>query len=260
MPVTIIAEAALEHQGDINKAFQMVDVAKDAGADYIKFQTFFGKWEDLKQYEFTKNEWIILFDYCKQRKQKWISTAFDFEAIDFLKECGQTIWKIPSGMVTNYVYLGKILMMEPEWIILSTGMATEDEIFQAKRILHSNKNDDPQFDTLYCISSYPTSFDEIDLNAIDGYGNYNSGISDHSIGIEIPIAAVAMGAQVIEKHFTLDRNNGGPDVQASLEPDELKEMVKCIRNVELAMGDGKKKPTDSELKVRDKIRKRMGAI
>ena len=116
MPVTIIAEAALEHQGDLKRAYEMVRVARDCGADYIKFQTFFNRWEDLKEYEFTKDEWRMLFYFCDQTNQKWISTAFDFEAIDFLKECGQTVWKIPSGMVTNDKYLLKVKRTWPSLI------------------------------------------------------------------------------------------------------------------------------------------------
>jgi len=243
----------------------MVNVAKDAQVDAIKFQTHFG-WPGQEQYEFTKDQWRELFDYCEWRKVKWLSTPFDFESIKFLHRQGMRTWKIPSGMMTNREYLKAVRHYdEPESkYLLSTGMADEGEIddilWEFFNIALSSLRPPKirqQLTILYCVTAYPAPYEEINLKAMKNYYGAAYGLSDHTLGIEIPIAAVAMGASVIEKHFTLDRNMKGPDHKASLEPDELKKMVDAIRNVEMAMGDGIKRPTPSEMKVRDEIRREM---
>jgi len=248
----IVAEAGINHNGSMFHAHRMIEKAKDAGVDAIKFQTHFG-FPGQEQYEFTKFVWDTqIFRFCRDLDLKWFSTPFDFKSIDFLKECGMDIWKIPSGMLTNKKYLTKIKELKPNWWILSTGMASWEEVLSAVHFLAIIDDVVRRQDVLYCVTAYPTPYNEIDLNILQQ--DYFTGLSDHTLGIEIPIAAVAMGASVIEKHFTLSRDMEGPDHKASLEPHELREMVRCIRNVEAAMGDGIKQPTPSELKVRDEIR------
>lgn len=267
----IIAEAGVNHNGDIELAKKMIDKAIESGVDAIKFQTFISEQvvskyakkaeyqnrntskaesqlEMVKKLELSFDDFIKLKDYCNFKGIEFLSTAFDFDSIDFLDSLGMRIWKIPSGEITNLLYLIKIAKMQKP-IILSTGMSTIDEIEKAIFVLKTNGCGD--ITLLHCTTEYPAPYTDVNLKAMDTLKqkfNVKVGYSDHTRGIEIPIAAVAMGAQVIEKHFTLDRNMEGPDHKASLEPDELKAMVKSIRNVELAIGSGEKKPVESELK------------
>lgn len=266
----VIAEAGVNHNGNINLALKMVDEAKKAGADIVKFQTakpelviskFAEKAEyqkvttgsDESQLEMCKKihlkfeDYIQIKKYCEDIGIGFLSTPFDLESIAFLQNLGCDIWKIPSGEITNFSYLVRIAQTNKP-IILSTGMSTLDEVQAAMDVL--KENGAGEITLLHCTTQYPTPYADVNLNAMltlkDKFG-CKVGYSDHTPGIEIPVAAVAMGASVIEKHFTLDRNMEGPDHKASLEPDELKSMVAAIRNVESAMGDGIKKPATSEL-------------
>ena len=268
----VIAEAGVNHNGSIDMAKQLIDAASEAGVDYVKFQTFkagnlvtksAAKAEyqkrniddnDNSQYAMLKklelsSEWHFeLIDYCTQRGVSFFSTAFDLDSADFLSSLHLGIWKIPSGEITNYPYLKKIASFcEP--VILSTGMGNLEEIEAAIDVLIKFGMQREQITILHCNTEYPTPFEDVNLRAMltikEEFG-VKVGYSDHTRGIEVPIAAVAWGAKVIEKHFTLDRNLPGPDHQASLEPDELKAMVDSIRNIEKALGDGEKKVTASE--------------
>lgn len=271
MSVYIIAEAGVNHNGSLELAKKLVDSAKDAGADCIKFQTFVAKniasknaskaeyqkqltnsdesqLEMLKKLELSFEEFIELNSYCKSKEIEFLSTGFDFDSIDFLNGLGMNTWKIPSGDITNLPYLMKIAELNKP-VILSTGMSTMEDIRAALDVLIENGAG--EITVLHCTTEYPTPFGDVNLTAmktIHTEFEVPIGYSDHTRGIEIPIAAVAMGATVIEKHFTLDRNMEGPDHKASLEPDELKEMVSAIRNVEKAIGTGEKKPALSETK------------
>jgi len=249
----IICEAGINHNFDLKLAKEMALQAQDTGADIVKYQTWFRKdWPDLPQ--FTKPEWESLFNYCDKIGMPWCSTPFDLEAIQFLKSLGMTVWKIPSGMATHERFIRAIKEQKPEKIILSTGMCDINEVYEAFHWLA-----DIQFSVivLHCTTSYPAKFEEVNLNVLSYNPMVFDGISDHTPGIEVPIAATALGATWIEKHFTLDRNLPGPDQAASLEPAEFKQMVKCIRNIRKAMGSGIKKPTEAELECRDRIRRRM---
>lgn len=271
MSVYIIAEAGVNHNGSLELAKKLVDSAKDAGADCIKFQTFVAKniasknaskaeyqkqltnsdesqLEMLKKLELSFDDFIDLYNYCKSKEIEFLSTGFDFDSIDFLNSLGMNTWKIPSGDITNLPYLMKIAKLNKP-VILSTGMSTMEDIRAALDVLIENGAG--EITVLHCTTEYPTPFEDVNLTAmktIHTEFEVPIGYSDHTRGIEIPIAAVAMGATVIEKHFTLDRNMEGPDHKASLEPDELKEMVSTIRNVEKAIGTGEKKPALSETK------------
>jgi N,N'-diacetyllegionaminate synthase len=249
----IIAEAGLAHGGHLSTAKLLAVEAQKAGADAVKFQTWFhSDWEDLEQFKMSKDQWTELFDYCDDLGITWFSTPFDGEAIEFLDSLGMNIWKIPSGMVTNYLYLAKIRSIKPCRVILSTGMASVGEILDACSVFNYD------CETLYCVSHYPADYSEIDLNCF--ITEQFDGISDHTVGIEIPIAAVALGATIVEKHFHLDFCTGCPDHACSLSATEFSWMVRSIRHVEQALqGDGYKEPTAHELQVRDAIRKRMGA-
>ena len=266
--VLIIAEAGVNHNGDINLAKRLIDEAKKAGADIVKFQTFnpqklASKNAKMAEYQkknlgveesqetmlskltLTKEEYIELAEYCRLIGIKFLSTPFDIESIKFLNGL-QDIWKIPSGEITNYPYLVEIARTGKE-IILSTGMSSLEEVQDAIDVL--KKNGAGEITVLHCTTNYPTPMEDVNLRAmltLRGKFGCAVGYSDHTNGIEIPVAAVAMGATVIEKHFTLDRNMEGPDHKASLEPDELNAMVSAIRNVEQALGDGNKVPAASE--------------
>ncbi len=265
----IIAEAGVNHNGSIEIAKRLVDAAKEAGVDIVKFQTFdvdsitsqtaqmanyqkknLGEEktqkEMLSELALSREEFRELACYCKQKEIRFLSTPFDLHSIEFLKELDCGIWKIPSGEITNYPYLLAIANTHQE-IILSTGMCTMDEVDAAVTLL--KENGAGRITLLHCTTQYPTPYADVNLMAMctlrDKTG-LEVGYSDHTRGIEVPIAAVAMGATVIEKHFTLDRNMHGPDHKASLEPEELKKMVEAIRHIELAMGDGEKVPTEAE--------------
>ena len=271
----IIAEAGVNHNGSIELAKELVEKAKEAGVDYIKFQTFkasklvtkaakqaeyqqknIGKEGDsqyqmLKKLELSPEEHEILIDYCRQLGIKFFSTAFDFDSIDYLHSLNLGLWKIPSGEVTNYPLLKRIAAYN-EPTILSTGMCDMEDVRAAVDALYRNGLTKENLILLHCNTEYPTPFEDVNLKAMDALRNefgVEVGYSDHTKGIEVPIAAVALGATVIEKHFTLDRNMEGPDHKASLEPDELKSMVSAIRNIEKAVGgDGTKHVSESEKK------------
>ena len=267
----IIAEAGVNHNGSLELAKNLVDKAKEAGADCVKFQTFIAnkivsknaakadyqkkqtgnsesQHEMLKKLELSFDDFIELNNYCKEIGIEFLSTAFDFESIDFLNQLGMQVWRIPSGEITNLPYLIKIAKLNKK-VILSTGMSTMREIEDAVNILKDHGAS--ELIILHCTTEYPTPYEDVNLNAMlaikERFG-YEVGYSDHTMGIEVPIAAVALGAKVIEKHFTLDRTMDGPDHKASLEPSELKTMVDAIRNIELSMGTGIKEPADSEKK------------
>ena len=271
----IIAEAGVNHNGSIELAKQLVDKAVEAGVDYIKFQTFkasklvtktakkaeyqqknIGGSDDnqymmLKKLELSEEAHNVLIDYCQKKGIKFFSTAFDLESIDYLHSLGLNLWKIPSGEVTNYPFLKNIASYN-EKTILSTGMCDMVDVRAAVDALYKNGLSKENLILLHCNTEYPSPFEDVNLKAMDALRNefgVEVGYSDHTKGIEVPIAAVALGATVIEKHFTLDRNMEGPDHKASLEPDELKAMVSAIRNIEKAVGgDGTKHVSDSERK------------
>lgn len=279
----IIAEAGVNHNGDIHLAKKLIEAAADAGADYIKFQTFkaeslvnktaeqadyqkenTGKTESqfdmLKRLELSYDDFDELEKSCQEHDIKFLSTAFDFESIAYLKN-KLDFYKIPSGEITNLPYLEKVAKLNLP-IIMSTGMANMQEVKEALAVLEKNGIIRNNITILHCNTEYPTPMQDVNLNAMltiaDELG-VKVGYSDHTLGIEIPIAAVAMGAKVIEKHFTLDKNMQGPDHKASLEPHELKAMVDGIRNIEKAMGSGVKTPSPSEQKNIDVARKSIVA-
>ena len=274
--VLIIAEAGVNHNGSIEIAKQLVDKAVEAGADVIKFQTFkaeklvsksakqaeyqkknIGNEADesqlnmLKKLELSEDDHQMLIDYCQKRGIQFFSTAFDMGSIEYLHSLNLGLWKIPSGEITNYPYIKKIAMYH-EPVILSTGMCEMNDINAAMNVLLNNGVKRSQITILHCNTEYPTPYEDVNLRAMTSLKDefkVEVGYSDHTKGIEVPIAAVALGATVIEKHFTLDRNMEGPDHKASLEPDELKAMVSAIRNIEKAIGgDGTKHISESERK------------
>ena len=268
---TIIAEAGVNHNGSVATAKKMIDVAADASADLVKFQTFKAEtlvtemaekadyqknlakkgesqFEMLKKLELDRFAHTELIHYCKQKDIQFLSTAFDHDSIDLLAELNIPFYKIPSGEITNLPYLRHVgRRCKP--VVMSTGMATLQEVRVAMNVLLEAgvKKDDVTI--MHCNTEYPTRMEDVNLQAIltirDELG-VKVGYSDHTLGVEISVAAVALGATVIEKHFTLDRTLPGPDHSASLEPKELKAMVSAIRNIENAMGDGVKKPSESE--------------
>ena len=272
---TIIAEAGVNHNGDINLALKMIEIAASAGVDYVKFQSFnatklvtkyakkaayqeesdassANQHEMLSKLELSDSQHLALVEHCQRNRVKFLSTAFDEESVDLLYELNQRVFKIPSGEITNVPLLRHIGSKGCE-IILSTGMSTIDEIREAIECLIKVGVQKDQITILHCTSNYPTNAIDVNLKAmltIQNEFKISIGYSDHTLGIEIPTAAVALGATIIEKHFTLDRNLAGPDHKASLEPHELIEMVRAIRNVELAMGDGVKGPTNLENEVK----------
>ena len=269
--VLIIAEAGVNHNGSFDIAKKMIDAAKDAGADIVKFQTLIpkllvsknakkaeyqvsntgnndSKLEMLSKLSLDNNEFVKLNEYCKNKDIIFLSTPFDLDSIDFLSGLDMPFWKIPSGEITNYPYLVKIANTHKD-IVMSTGMSDMYDIEAAIKVLMDNGCG--KISLLHCNTEYPTPYEDVNLRAMctlkDKF-NVEVGYSDHTLGIEVPIAAVALGATIIEKHFTLDRNMEGPDHKASLEPNELKQMVESIRNIEKALGKDKKLVTDSERK------------
>lgn len=279
--VLIIAEAGVNHNGSLEIAKKLVDTAKKCGADIVKFQTInvnalvsknavmaeyqkknlgFDKSqkEMLEKLALKKEDFYILADYCKQIGIQFLSTPFDITSINFLDPL-QNMWKIPSGEITNYPYLLEIAKTGKD-IILSTGMSTLNEVEEALDVLKNNGAG--KVTLLHCTTEYPAPVEEVNLRAMKTMQDKlhcEVGYSDHTKGIEIAIAAVAMGATVIEKHFTLDKNMIGPDHKASLEPHELQDMINTIRRVELSLGDGIKCPTKSEKKNLDIVRKSIVA-
>ena len=271
----IIAEAGVNHNGSLELAKQLVKKAYEAGVDYVKFQTFksekvvsknakkadyqienTGKKEEsqlemVKKLELSYKDHQILIDYCNELGIKFFSTAFDFDSIEYLHSLNLGLWKVPSGEVTNYPFLKRIAAYN-EKTILSTGMCDMQDVRNAVDALYKNGLSKENLILLHCNTEYPTPFEDVNLKAMDALRKefgVEVGYSDHTKGIEVPIAAVALGATVIEKHFTLDRTLPGPDHKASLEPDELKAMVSAIRNIEKAVGgDGTKHVSDSERK------------
>lgn len=284
--VIIIAEAGVNHNGDINLAKYLIDVAVAAGVDYVKFQTFKSenlvsksakkadyqientqnKTENqlqmLKKLELSHEQHIELIAYCVEKNISFFSTAFDLDSLIYLKELGLTMVKIPSGEVTNLPYLRKAAELFSK-VIISTGMSTIDDIENALNVFLSAGIKRESIYILHCNTEYPTPMKDVNLLAMLEIKNkfkVEIGYSDHTLGIEVPIAAVALGAKVIEKHFTLDRSLPGPDQLASLEPEELSAMVVGIRNIEIAIsGNGKKEPSISEQKNMEIARKSIVA-
>lgn len=280
----IIAEAGVNHNGDVGLALQLVDAAANAGADVVKFQTFCAdrmvtataqkaeyqrnsessnesQYQMLKRLELTRLMHLKLIEHCDSLNIKFFSTGFDLESIEMLIELGLDYFKIPSGEINNLPYL-RYVGKQGKPIFLSTGMATIGEIELAIDALESAGTNREKITVMHCTSEYPTPMEDVNLKAMCSIGSafgVNIGYSDHTEGTEVAIAAVALGAKVIEKHFTLDRSLPGPDHKASLEPDELKSMVSAIRNIERAMGDGVKKPCKNEIKNRSVARKSLVA-
>ena len=266
----IIAEAGVNHNGDMTTAKGLIDAAATAGVDYVKFQTFktenlvsndaptaeyqksatneTSQYAMLKRLELSEEQHLDLIDYCRQKGVNFLSTAFDLDSIDLLNQFDLDFWKIPSGEITNYPYLAKIARTGQP-IVMSTGMCDHQDIKNALNVLYDNGASKENITLLHCNTQYPTPFEDVNLLAMPHMGtqfDVNIGYSDHTQGIEVPIAAVALGAKVIEKHFTLDRNMEGPDHKASLEPHELKAMVDAIRNIEKAIGNPEKCASASE--------------
>lgn len=287
MKTLIIAEAGINHNGSLELAKKMIDAAAEAQVDYVKFQTFNtdrivsrkakkanyqqlqspdnddSQYNMIKSLELSKSNHLVLKSYCEYKNIGFLSTGFDEESIDFLTELNIPFYKIPSGEITNYPLLKHIALKRMP-IILSTGMSTVEEIREAINVLMKYGMDKKDITLLHCNTDYPTPMCDVNLKAMlqikDVFG-MSVGYSDHTLGIEVPIAAVALGASVIEKHFTLDRTMKGPDHAASLLPNELKAMVDAIRNIELAIsGTGIKEPSSSEIKNRDIARKSIHIV
>ncbi|MCI8322195.1 MAG: N-acetylneuraminate synthase [Lachnospiraceae bacterium] len=269
--IFIIAEAGVNHNGDIQTAKELIDVAAAAEADAVKFQTFKAdtlvcrqapkaayqmettsaeesQFDMLKKLELTPDMHRELIDYCHEKNIMFLSTPFDLDSLHYLVDCGLAVIKIPSGEITNYPLIREA-GRSGKRIILSSGMSTIDEVREAVAVLKENGSTD--ITVLHCNTEYPTPFSDVNLRAmqtIKEETGVSVGYSDHTPGIEAAVAAAALGATVIEKHFTLDRNMKGPDHKASLEPNELTEMVRAVRHIEQALGDGEKKPSASEKK------------
>lgn len=268
--VLIIGEAGVNHNGSIVMAKQLIDAAAVAGVDYVKFQTFKAEklvtkdakqaeyqqrnakddsqYAMLKKLELSEAQHEELIAHCKQKGVRFLSTAFDLESVEYLHSLKLGLWKIPSGEITNYPYL-KAIAQFGEPVILSTGMCEMEDVQNAVDVLCKHGLKKEQITVLHCNTEYPTPMQDVNLKAmlaIKDEVEVKVGYSDHTQGIEVPIAAVALGAEVIEKHFTLDRMLPGPDHKASLEPNELKAMVDAIRNIEQALGDGQKHVSASE--------------
>ena len=282
--VIIIAEAGVNHNGDIQIAKKLIDAAVDAGVDYVKFQTFKAdslvsksakkaeyqsvnindgddsQYAMLKNLELSHEDHLELMSYCEERNINFFSTAFDVEGVHYLNDLGLSFFKIPSGEITNYPYLKAVALCKKP-VVMSTGMCSENDIEKALEVLVKFGLSMEMISILHCNTEYPTPMKDVNLKAmltIQEKFKTKVGYSDHTLGIEVPVAAVALGAHVIEKHFTLDKTLPGPDHVASLEPDELKAMVKAIRNIELAMsGNGEKIASESEYKNIDIARKSL---
>ena len=284
MHTSIIAEAGVNHNGDINLAKEMVEVAAECGADFIKFQTFKAdelvtqkaskakyqqsdkndsesQYEILKKLELTSSVHQDLFEHCKRSGIQFLSTAFDIPSADMLKELGQNVFKIASGEITNLPLLRHIGGFNSD-VIISSGMSTIKEISNAISAVETAGTKKDQITVLHCTTSYQLPMSDVNLNAMRKIAKdlqVKIGYSDHTLGIEIPIAAVALGAQIVEKHFTLDRELPGPDHRASLIPTELRSMVEAIRNIEVALGDGEKRLMPCEIENVELARKSIVA-
>ena len=279
--VFIIAEAGVNHNGNIELAYQLIDEAVKAGVDCVKFQTYVTKndttrscekadyqkedlnnenqYDMIKKLELSFNDFRNLKDYCDKKNIIFLSSPFDLDSIDFLETLNPIFWKIASSEVTNYPFLKKIALTHRP-IVMSTGMCTMDEISEALSVLHKYKSG--EITLLHCNTEYPTPMEDVNLLSMYTLKNEfktRIGYSDHTLGIEVPIAAVSLGAEIIEKHFTLNNDMEGPDHKASINPIELKNMVKAIRNIEKAIGSEIKKPSDSEIKNRVAARKSIVA-
>lgn len=280
----IIAEAGVNHNGDLNLAKKLIEVAAKSGADFVKFQSFKAalcvsknaekaayqlettakdesQLEMIKKLELDFNTHQLLISHAKQCGIAFLSTPFDLESIELLDDLGLEVFKIPSGEITNLPYLKKIAKLNKK-IILSTGMSNLGEIEAALEVLCKEGTQRANITLLHCTTEYPAPFDEVNLKAIQTLKNafnLDVGYSDHTKGIHISLAAIALGASVIEKHFTLDKNMPGPDHKASLEPDELQELCTKIREIESALGDGIKQASKSERKNIDIVRKSLVA-
>jgi len=280
----IIAEAGVNHNGKIKLAYKLIDAAKEAGADAVKFQTFVpektvskladkakyqkettdqneSQLEMIKKLALSFEDHKKLLEYCNNINIKFLSSTFDLDSVDFLNKLGLDTFKIPSGEIINLPYLRKIGSLNKK-LIMSTGMANLGEVESAIDVLVNSGTKRENITILHCTTNYPCPYEEVNLKAmltLKEAFKLSVGYSDHTLGIEVPVAAVAMGATVIEKHFTLDKNMNGPDHKASLEPDELKAMVKAIRNIEKSLGDGIKKPNNSEIDIMQVARKSIVA-
>ena len=280
-PSFIIAEAGVNHNGNIKQAKELVDIAADAGADAVKFQSFIARelavpnlkkaeyqekknpesqFEMLKKLELSELEFREIYEYCEEKGPVFLSTPFDFKSADMLEQIGVVAYKISSGDLNNYPFLSYV-SKKGKPMILSTGMSNWDEIEKAVTsiFLEGNK----QLVLLQCTTSYPTKFEEVNLNAMLAMRERfeaSIGFSDHTPGIEASVAAVALGAKVIEKHFTIDKNLPGPDHKASLSPEELKNLVSSIRHVEAALGSPEKTASQSEKKIMAVVRKKIVAV
>lgn len=253
--VFIVAEIGVNHNGNSQIAWQLIHAARLANVDAVKFQA----WERTafpgeERWLLSRKDYKWLFKCVRAAGMKWLCTPFDVPTMHWLRDLGMRRWKIPSGMVTNIAYLEAIREMPGEFI-LSTGMCDRDEVFCATRLFTPRP-----MTMLQCTSVYPAPIEEINLMAMVDLFNYavEVGLSDHSGHVAPSIAAAALGASMIEVHITLDKNAEGPDHKASLDPEQLRRMVRMVRQVEQALGDGVKRPTESELKVRDEIRRSMG--
>lgn len=258
----IVGEIGVNHNGNFDEAKHLIEIAIEAKVDAVKFQAWSkNRFPEIEHLRLTKNQLAYLQGYAWGHDFEWMCSAFDFESIDFLHEkLKLKRWKIPSGMVTNIPYLEKIKSINPGHIILSTGMCDIEEINKALWTLDPYHNANRMYTLLHCVTLYPTELAEVNLKCLETLPSkfyLPVGLSDHTGLIEIPIAAVAIGASIIEVHITMDKDQQGPDHKASYEPNELITMVSMIRNVELAMGDGVKWPVPREIKVRDDIRKKM---
>ena len=269
----IIAEAGVNHNGSLTTAKELIDMAASAGADYIKFQTFKAEnivtkkarkasyqerncadsdnsqYKMLKRLELSYDDHFKLIEHCREKGIGFLSTAFDLDSVSFLESLDLSIWKIPSGEITNLPYLRKIAAMKRP-ILLSTGMCRMEEVGEALNVLTGEGVPLSEITVWHCNTPYPTPMEDVNLRAMDTLARefgVNIGYSDHTLGIEVSVAAVAKGAKVIEKHFTLDKNLPGPDHCASLDPSELKQMIQAIRHVEQALGHELKQPSPSEI-------------
>ena len=282
MPCFIIAEAGVNHNGDVNLAKKLIDVAKKTGADAVKFQTFDveelvtssadkaqyqkettgaeeSQFEMIRKLQLTEGDFTGIFAYAEEKGLIFLSSPFDKKSVDLLDRLNVPAFKVPSGEINNFPLLEHIAA-KGKPIILSTGMATLREVEEALEIIQNHGGKDIVL--LHCVSSYPARMEDMNLKAMETLSTafrLPVGLSDHTVGITMPIAAVALGACVIEKHFTLDRNLPGPDHRASLEPEELEQMIKAIRDVEKAMGDGIKRPTEQEEEVKKAARRSIVA-